>query len=137
MIYSRNEDQPQPWFDGLSASLAEHTVFPVFHTLAALNCASGLKLLGIGNSDSQRLACMGWQEAQGKRVLLANLSAQAVQINLKGLGKKSCIGMLDEQSFVQACTNPLTFRHTSQWLDSKKGLTLGAYAVACVFDPQA
>ena len=137
VIYSRHKDQPQPWFDGLSASLAEHTVFPVFHTLSSLNCASGHPLLAVSNSDKQRLASIGWQDEHGKRVLLANLSAQAVKVNISGLGKKSCVGILDEQSFVQASTNPIAFRQASQWLDSKKGLTLGAYAVACVLDPKA
>jgi len=136
VIYSRQADQAQPWFDGLSASLAEHTVFPVFHTLASLNCASGHQLLDISNSDKQKLASFGWQEKEGKRILLANLSAHAVKVNISGLGKKSCVGVLDEHSFVQASTNPIAFRQASQWLDSKKGLTLGAYAVACVFDPK-
>ena len=137
VIYSRQDDQAQPWFDNLSASMAEQSVYPVFHTLSSLNCASGHQLLDISNSDKQRLASIGWQDEHGKRVLLTNLNAQSVKVNISGLGKKSCIGILDEQSFVQACTDPLTFRHVSQWLDSKKSLTLGAYAVACVFDPQA
>jgi hypothetical protein len=136
VIYSRQADQAQPWFDNLSASMAGHTVYPVFHTLASLNCASGHKLLNISNSDSQRLASLGWQEKEGKRILLANLSAQPLKIDLSGLGKKACVGVLDEQSFVQASTDSHAFRLASHWLDSKKGLTLGAYAVACVFDPQ-
>ena len=136
VIYSRQADQAQPWFDNLSASMTGHTVYPVFHTLASLNCASGHKLLNISNSDSQRLASLGWQEKEGKRILLANLSAQPLKIDLSGLGKKACVGVLDEQSFVQASTDSHAFRLASHWLDSKKGLTLGAYAVACVFDPQ-
>ena len=137
VIYSRSPGEPQPWFDNLSVSMAGHTVYPVFHTLASLNCASGHQLLDISNSDKQKLASFGWQDEHGKRVLLANLSAHAVKVNISGLGKKSCVGVLDEHSFVQASTNPIAFRQASQWLDSKKGLTLGAYAVACVFIPQA
>ena len=136
VMYSRQADQAQPWFDGLPNAMAAHTVFPVFHTLSSLNCASGHKLLNISNSDSQRLASLGWQDAQGKRILLANLSAQALKIDLSGLSKKACAGVLDEQSFVQACTDSHAFRLASHWLDSKKGLTLGAYAVASVFDPK-
>ena len=136
VMYSRQADQSQPWFDGLSNTMAAHTVFPVFHTLSSLNCASGHKLLNISNSDLQRLASLGWQDEKGKRVLLANLSAQPLKIDLSGLSKKACAGVLDEQSFVQACTDSHAFRLASHWLDSKKGLTLGAYAVACVFDPK-
>ena len=136
VIYSRQADQAQPWFDSLSASLAENTVYPVFHTLASLNCASGHHLLDISNSDSQRLASLGWQDAQGKRILLANLGAQTLNIKLSGLGKKACIGVLDEHSFVQACTKAGSFRKSSQWLDSKNALKFGGYAVACVFDPK-
>ena len=137
VIYSRSPGEPQPWFDNLSASMAGHTVYPVFHTLASLNCASGQQLLDISNSDKQKLASFGWQDEHGKRILLANLSSHSVKVNISGLGKKSCVGVLDEHSFVQASTNPIAFRQASQWLDSKKGLTLGAYAVACVLDPKA
>ena len=137
VMYLRQADQAQPWFDTLPEAVAAHTVFPVFHTLASLHCASGHPLLNINNSDPKRIASLGWQEAQGKRIVLANLSAQTLKIDLSGLSKKASVGVLDEKSFVQACTDPHAFRLASQWLDSQKGLTLGAYAVACVFDPKA
>ena len=137
VMYARQTDQTQPWFDGLPEAVAAHTVFPVFHTLASLHCASGHPLLNINNNDPKRIASLGWQDAQGKRILLANLSAQPLNIDLRGLSQKASVGVLDEQSFVQACTDPHAFRLASHWLDNQKGLTLGAYAVACVFDPKA
>ena len=136
VFYTRTPDQSQPWFDDLSASVAKHTVFPVFHTLTSLFCASGHHLLDIGNSDSKRLVTLGWQDENGKRILLANLSAQPMKIELTGLGKHASIGTLDETSFVQASTRSKEFRHASRWLDSEKGLSLSSYAVACIFDPQ-
>jgi len=136
VFYMRTPNQSQPWFDDLPTSVARDTVFPVFHTLTSLFCASGHRLLDIGNSDSKRLATVGWKDGKGKRILLANLSAHTIKIELTGLGKKASIGILDETSFVKASTRSNEFRHASRWLDCEKGLSLSSYAVASIFDPQ-
>ena len=135
MIYTHQADYQQPWFDDLPSGLAQHAVFPVFHTMASLHCASGHSLLKLNCSDATQISSLGWSDSKGKTLLIANMSAQATEVHVKGLNAHTSFGMLDEFHFTQATTDAKVFRLASQWLPKNATLSLGAYAVACLYQP--
>ncbi len=125
MIY-REAEHTQPFFDDLEAV----AVYPVFHTMSALNCASGNTMLSMICSDVSKAACLGWHEKSGSTVLIANLTADEQLIDLSGIPSDATIGMLDEDSFIFATTNAKTFRRAGKLLGDAKQIRLGGYAVA-------
>lgn len=125
MIY-REAEHTQPFFDDLEAV----AVYPVFHTMSALNCASGNAMLSMICSDVSKAACLGWHEKSGSTVLIANLTADEQLIDLSGIPSDATIGMLDEDSFIFATTNAKTFRRAGKLLGDAKQIRLGGYAVA-------
>ena len=135
MIYTHQADYKQPWFDDLPSGLAQQAVFPVFHTMVSLHCASGHPLLKLNCSDTSRISSLGWSHSKGKTLLIANMSAQATEVHIKGLNAHTSFGMLDEFHFTQATTDAHAFRLASQWLPKNASLNLGAYAVACLYQP--
>ncbi|MEO5861593.1 MAG: hypothetical protein ABIW48_03285 [Burkholderiales bacterium] len=127
MIY-REAEHTQPFFDDLETV----AVYPVFHTLSALNRASGNLMLSISCSDIRTVACFGWNDKSSNVVMIANLTANEQIVELSGIGADATIGMLDEDSFVTATTNPKAFRKAGRLLGDAKPLRLGGYAVAYV-----
>ena len=127
MIY-REAEHTQPFFDDLEAV----AVYPVFHTMSALNCASGNTMLSMTCSDVSKAACLGWHEKSGSTVLIANLTADEQLIDLSGIPSDATIGMLDEDSFIFATTNAKTFRRAGKLLSDAKQIRLGGYAVAYI-----
>ena len=135
VMYRRDEHQAQPWFDDLPAGAAAHTVYPVYHTLASLNCASGHPLLAVNNSHPQHISTLAWKDRDGHRLLMANLTSETCHIDLQGFHQGATVGRLNAHSFVQATTNPQHFRQVSEWLSPLNSLELSAYEVVCVFQP--
>jgi hypothetical protein len=133
MIYTHQADFKQPWFDDLPSALAQQAVFPVFHTMVSLHCASAHPLLKLVCSDATRISSLGWSNSKGKTLLIANMSAQTADVHVKGLSANTCFGMLDESSFTHATTDAHAFRRASQPLPKNHTLSLGAYAMACLF----
>jgi D-apionolactonase len=125
MIY-REAEHTQPFFDDLEAV----AVYPVFHTMSALNRASGNAMLSISCSDERSVACFGWNDKSGNTVMIANLTTEEKSIDLAGVGSDATIGILDEDRFVTATTNPKAFRKAGQILGETKKFRLGGYAVA-------
>ncbi len=135
MIYNRQPGLSQPWFDDLPNAVAQHAVYPVFHTMASLHCASGHALVSLNNSDPRRVSSLAWSDKRGVTLLVANMGADPIELHLKGWGTQASFGMLDEFHFTQATTDAHAFRQASQWLPKNATLSLGAYAVACVHQP--
>jgi D-apionolactonase len=127
MIY-REAEHTQPFFDDLEAV----AVYPVFHTMSALNRASGNPMLSLSCSDHRSIACFGWNGKSGSTVMVANLTADEHLVDLAGIGADATIGILDEDSFVTATTNPKAFRKAGQLLGDAKQIRLGGYAVAYI-----
>jgi D-apionolactonase len=127
MIY-REAEHTQPFFDDLEAV----AVYPVFHTMSALNRAPGNPMLSIACSDSSKVACLGWREKSGNTVMIANLTADEQIIDVPGIPGDATIGMLDEDSFIFATTNAKTFRRAGKLLGDAKQIRLGGYAVAYI-----
>jgi hypothetical protein len=135
MIYTHQADFKQPWFDDLPNKHSQQAVFPVFHTMVSLHCASGHPLLKVSCSDATRVSSLGWSDSKGKTLLIANMSAQTADVHVKGLSALTSFGMLDESHFTHATTDANAFRQASQWLPKNHTLSLGAYAVACLYQP--
>ncbi len=127
MIY-REAEHTQPFFDDLEAV----AVYPVYHTMSALNRAPGNPMLAINCSDGSKVASMGWSDKSGSTILIANLTAKEQSIELSGVPESATIGMLDEDSFIFATTNPKTFRRAGKLLDDPKQVRLSGYAVAYI-----
>ena len=127
MIY-REAEHTQPFFDDLEAV----AVYPVFHTMSALNRAPGNAMLAIACSDGSKVACLGWSEKSGITVMIANLTADEQMIDVSGVPGDATIGMLDEDSFIFATTNAKTFRRAGKLLGDAKQIRLGGYAVAYI-----
>ena len=127
MIY-REAEHTQPFFDDLEAV----AVYPVFHTMSALNRAPGNAMLAIACSDGSKVACLGWSEKSGITVMIANLTADEQMIDVSGIPGDATIGMLDEDSFIFATTNAKTFRRAGKLLGDAKQIRLGGYAVAYI-----
>ncbi|MFM7523592.1 MAG: hypothetical protein ACKO4M_05430, partial [Betaproteobacteria bacterium] len=124
----------QPYYDDLPAAKQAQAVYPVFHVLSSLNCASGAKLRSVSIASADKAAALGWENAEGRWLLLANLTAEKQTIRLKGVGAQASIGVLDAASFAEATSAPIAFRKRSRWLGSGNELVLDAYAVACIFE---
>lgn len=125
MIY-REAEHTQPFFDDLEAV----AVYPVFHTMSALNRASGNAVLSISCSDSSKVASLGWLDKSGSTVLIANPTAEEQLVDVSGVPGDATIGMLDEDSFIFATTNAKTFRRAGKLFGDAKQIRLGGYAVA-------
>lgn len=122
----------QPYYDDLAAAKQTHAVYPVFHVLSSLNCASGAKLRSVKVASPATATAFGWENAEGRWLLVANLTAGKQTMKLKGVGAKATIGVLDAASFAEATSAPVSFRERSSWLESDGELVLDAYAVACI-----
>ena len=127
MIY-REAEHTQPFFDDLEAV----AVYPVFHTMSALNRASGNPILAMSCSDERAVACFGWNDKSGNTVMIANLTAEERSVELSGVGQDATLGTLNEDSFITATTNPKGFRKAGQLLGDRKQIRLGGYAVAYI-----
>ena len=131
VIY-RSTDYDQPYYDDLPSAKQAHAVYPVFHVLSSLNCASGSKLRSVKVASPDKATAFGWETAEGRWLLVANLTAGKQTIKLKGVGSKASIGVLDASSFAEATSAPVSFRKRSSWLGAGSELTLDAYGVACI-----
>ena len=131
VIY-RTADYEQPYYDSLPAASREKAVYPAFHVLSSLNCASGSKILPVTARAADKAAAFGWENAQGRWLLVANLTSDKQTISLSGIGAKATIGVLDAASFAEATSTPAAFRMRSSKLDIDNELLLDAYAVVCI-----
>lgn len=125
-IYREAENR-QPWFDDLKAP----AVFPAYHVISGLTRAAGRKLVQATSSDVQKVQCLAYRGDKGTTLWLANLTAERQNVKLSGLKGASAVGVLDQDSFVSASTDPKGFQ--AEWRSlSGKSLALGPYAVAFV-----
>jgi len=126
-IIYRQGAHRQPWFDALGGT----PVFPAFHVFCGLARGAGRALLKADSSDAQKVQSLAYRSGDGTTLWLANLTADNQVVELSGSVGAGSIGVLDESSFVQACTDPRGFQ--AEWRPYSGGaITLGAYAVAFV-----
>ncbi len=123
-IIYRKAEHRQPWYDQLSGS----AVFPAYHVISGLTRATGQKLVPATSSDNQKVECLAYRGKGGTTVWLANLTAGEQKVQVAGAKGVLFGAMLDEDSFVNATTDPRGFQKS--WRAMKGALTLKPYAVA-------
>lgn len=121
----RQDEHRQPWFDQLRVP----AVFPAYHVISGLTRAAGRKLVEVRSSDEQKVQCLACRGEKGTTLWLANLTAARQALKLSGITGAVAVGVLDQDSYVQASTDPEGFQ--SGWMALKgKSLALEPYAVA-------
>ena len=95
-------DHAQPWFD----SAADAKFYPLFHVIRGLSAAAGLPHIEARSSDTERLRCVAWLEAQSVHLWLANLQDTDLEVKLEGFATKASLSTLDEHSFEAATQDP-------------------------------
>ena len=126
-LIHRQAQHKQPWYDALSGS----AVFPVYHVVAGMMRGSGCNLVEATSSDAQIVQCLAYRVKSGTTLWIANLSAGKRSISIEGAAGAAAIGILDENSFVDATTTPERFQ--SSWKPLKgRSIELGAYAIAFI-----
>jgi hypothetical protein len=123
-IIYRKAAHKQPWYDGLSGP----AVFPVYHVISGLTRGAGQKLVAATSSDNQKVECLAYRGKGGTTLWLANLTAGEQKVQIAGAKGAVFGSMLDEDSFVNATTDPRSFQKS--WKPMKYALTLKPYAVA-------
>ncbi|MGQ0578317.1 MAG: hypothetical protein ACT4PQ_05325, partial [Betaproteobacteria bacterium] len=123
VIYRRAEHK-QPWYDGLSGP----AVFPLYHVISGITRGTGQKLVPATSSDNQNVECLAYRGKRGITLWLANLTAGEQKVRIAGTKGAVYGSMLDEDSFVNATTDPRGFQRS--WKPMKDALTLKPYAVA-------
>ncbi len=113
---------PAPWYD------AHYGVYPVFHVVRGLAAQSGETLLSLEISVPAKVQGVAFDGANGRRLWLANLTAQPQDVKLPTL--PIGVSMLDTANFIRASLAPdLLERLEPAHSDM---LTLPPYAVAHV-----
>lgn len=123
-LVSTPQAHARPWWD----DRPELGVFPLYHVAADLADASGEARLDVAVS-SLALAALGWRSAEGRHLILANLTATPVAVHLSGF-TPAALRVLDAESFAAAALEPGAFRASSRGFAPGQALTLDAYAVA-------
>lgn len=126
IVYRKTGDT-QPFFDGLGQA----AVYPVYHVIADLAAASGEELIATNSSQPGKVEAFAVRGPGGTRLWVANLTDQKQMVSLSNMpAGPAKLRMLDENSFVEATTQPAWFATSGGPLDLKAPLRLGAYAVA-------
>ena len=125
-IIYRKAQHKQPWYDGLPGA----AVFPAYHVIAGLTRGAGQKLVPATSSDNQKVECLAYRGKGGTTLWLANLTSGAQKVQISGARGALFGSMIDEDSFVDATTDPSGFQKS--WKAMNSAVTLKPYAVAIV-----
>jgi hypothetical protein len=127
-LYSKTA-WPQAWYD------ENKGLYPVFHLLRGLARLAGNDLLGLEISRPRDVQALAARRPDGKTELwLANLTGEAITVDIGVLFKGGRQMVLDEHRFTQAADK-------AEFLDRSRGkvetsrLTLDAYATCRVISP--
>lgn len=125
-IIYRKTDYPQPYY----AQLTGPAVYPVYHVISGLTRAAGRKLVYAESTDAARVQCLAYRGKGGTTLWVANLTAEDETVVVHGAGGAVYATTLDEQSFVQATTDPRAFQAAYSLVRDPGKLKLKPYAVA-------
>jgi hypothetical protein len=123
-IIYRKAEHKQPWYDQLSGP----AVFPAYHVISGLTRGAGQKMVAADSSDSAKVQSLAYRGKSGTTLWLANLTAENQSVKLSGAKGAIFGATLDEDSFVEATTDPRGFQKS--WKAMTDALTLKPYAVA-------
>jgi hypothetical protein len=127
-LYSKTA-WPQAWYD------ANKGLYPVFHVLRGLARLAGNDLLGLEISRPRDVQALAARRPDGKTELwLANLTGEAITVDIGALFKGGRQMVLDEHRFTQAADKAEFLDRSRGKVDSSR-LTLDAYATCRVISP--
>ena len=110
------------------------SVFPLYHVLADIGDFAGGEIMPSTSSNPLKLEGIAIKKGNLKRIILANLSLDPLQVKVKDLAENVLVRHLNETNIQSAKTNPEAFRTESgQRLSTSNGhltLDLDSYAVA-------
>ena len=131
LIYCKT-DAKQPYYDALGAA----AVYPAFHVVTGLTRAAGQRIVSATSSDEALVKCLAYKVKGATILWIANLTASDQPVAVTGHdGAAIFAGVLDEDSFGSATTDPRRFQAERKYIRDGK-LKLKPYAVAflCVND---
>ncbi len=118
---------PQAWFDANKGG-----VYPVFHVLRGLARLGGADLLDTIISRPRDVQALAAKRKDGKTELwLANLTGDAVTVDIGSKGRDARAAVLDAERFVQATAKPELLDRAGAKLASPR-IELGPYALCRV-----
>jgi hypothetical protein len=120
----RKADHAQPWFDGAKAE-----VYPTYHVLAGLGVASGYRRLDTASSAPSAVATLAHQSREGKELWLANLTAEAQRVKVKGLNGAAELHCLSDANFTTLATTPDFLARPGERTRTVSGVELGPYGI--------
>jgi hypothetical protein len=125
-VYSR-QAWPQAWFDGNKGG-----VYPVFHVLRGLARLKGADLLDTTIGRPRDVQALAARRKDGKTELwLANLTGDAVTVDIGSKAAGARAAFLDAERFVQAADRPELLDRAAAKLSSPR-IALGPYALGRV-----
>ena len=131
VIY-RKTDTRQPYYDDPGGA----AVYPAFHVVTGLTRASGHRIVAAISSDEALIKCLAYKVKGATILWIANVTAAEQPVAITGHnGGAIFAGLLDEDSFATATTDPRGFQAGRKHIRDGK-LKLKPYAVAfvCVND---
>jgi len=91
-------------------------VFPLYHILADVGEFAGGNVLSVQTSDALRADALALEKDGRRRLLVANLTAdaQVLQVAWDGLGAAPILRRLDEDTVERAVGDPEAYRHAAE-----------------------
>ena len=113
-------------------------VFPMYHVFADVAAYKYGEVIRSESSDPLRIECLALIRPMGLRVMVANLSASEVKVNLNlaGIAGRAEVLTIDESSVERYMIDPESRRHAiPQYFDAHEGslrFNLKPYAIATI-----
>jgi hypothetical protein len=112
--------------------MSERVVFPLFHVLADVAEMPGASFAVSESSEPLLVDGLALVAKGQLLVLLANMSAQPQRVQLRGLGERASLRMLDRDTLAEALAAPLAWRARSEEIATPGGeisVDLAPYAL--------
>jgi hypothetical protein len=99
-------------------------VFPIYHVLADIGEFSGGQTLPVTIADGLRVQALALRQDDRIRVILANMSDEAIAVSLETQGviaRTATVRRLDDQTAFHAASDPKAFRGSTQPISVEEG----------------
>jgi hypothetical protein len=107
-------------------------LYPIYHLLRWLAGWRGAEVWPVAVSDPLRLQGLALRRGAAQRVILANVSHSAVQVELAGLGADAQVQRLDEDNVEAARRGELGAPEALSVAGGQASLTLPPYGLVCI-----
>jgi hypothetical protein len=121
---------------GAEGVMNEDAVFPLYHAFAGLAGFVGARVHRVDTSDPLRACAMAIESRGRRRVLIANLTAEAdtVALDAAWLGRRALRSTLSEHNYTEATQSPEKFLAARgsliEAIDGRYRIAMPAYSIA-------